>query len=98
MMGEKTQSRRSPSGQPPRQVAAGVEGQPKKQEPLPVWFFVGIIFAIYGVIILVTGLTEISHPPDTVLSSLHPAIWWGAIIAALGALFVVTTGPWKSRR
>ncbi|MGH9402159.1 MAG: hypothetical protein ACRD2P_08640 [Terriglobia bacterium] len=97
-MEEKPQSGRDKSGQPPGKAATGVDDRPKKKEPLPVWFFVGIIFVIYGVMILVTGLTEISHPPDTVLSSLHPAIWWGAVITALGALFVVTTGPWKSRR
>lgn len=97
-MDEKSQSARGKGGEPPRKVAAGVEDQPKKIEPLPVWFFVGIIFVIYGIIILVTGLTELSHPPDTILSNLHPAVWWGAIITALGALFVVTTGPWKSRQ
>ena len=85
-------------GAPLHQVTAGIADQPQKNMPLPVWFFVGIIFIIYGLIILVTGLLEISHPPDTVLSSLHPAIWWGAIIAGLGGLFVYTTGPWKLRR
>jgi FtsH-binding integral membrane protein len=94
-MNEKPESVRA--GGPPRQVIAGVEDRPKKKEPLPVWFFVGIILVIYGVMIFVTGLTEISHPPDTVLAQLHAAIWWGAIIAALGAVFIYTAGPWRSQ-
>ncbi|HTV56576.1 MAG TPA: hypothetical protein VMI06_16895 [Terriglobia bacterium] len=67
---------------------AGLEDPgPKKQLPLPVWFFVGIIFMIYGVMILVTGLLEFSHPPHTVLWRLHPAIWWGAVILLVGVFF-----------
>ena len=92
-MEERPKGGRSDGGQPPRQVAAGVEDRPHKKQPLPVWFFVGIIFVIYGLIIFVTGLTEISHPPHTVLSELHPAIWWGAIIAALGGFFTYKFGP-----
>jgi hypothetical protein len=67
---------------------AGLEGPgPKKQLPLPVWFFVGIIFVVYGVIILVTGLVEFSNPPHTELWQLHPAIWWGAVILLVGVFF-----------
>jgi hypothetical protein len=29
---------------------------------LPVWFFVGVILLIYGILILATGLYEFSHP------------------------------------
>jgi hypothetical protein len=29
---------------------------------VPVWFFVGVILLIYGVLILATGLYEFSHP------------------------------------
>ncbi len=97
-MEEKSQSKRSSGGEPPRHTAAGVEGRSRKSEPLPVWFFVGIIFVIYGLIILITGLTEISHPPHTILSGVHPAIWWGAVIAALGGFFMYRFGPWNVRR
>jgi hypothetical protein len=84
---EKSQGQRSGGGTG-RKVAAGVEDtDPKKQMPLPVWFFVGIIFVVYGVMILVTGLIEFSHPAHTELWQLHPAIWWGAVILAVGVFF-----------
>lgn len=86
------------TGPPPRQTAAGVEDRREKSAPLPVWFFVGIIFAIYGVLIFITGLTEISHPPATVLSYIHPAIWWGGVILAVGCFFIYRFGPWRIRR
>lgn len=67
---------------------AGVEDVgPKRQGPLPVWFFVGIIFVLYGVIILITGFAELSNPPQTELWQLHAAVWWGAVILVVGALF-----------
>jgi hypothetical protein len=83
-------------GDRPHRVAVGAE-DPPEGKMLPVWFFVGIIFLIYGVIILITGLLEIHHPPATVLAAeLHPTIWWGAILTALGGFYVLYFGPWKS--
>jgi hypothetical protein len=55
---------------------------------IPVWFFVGIILLIYGVIILATGIYEFSHPPATVLANLYPAIWWGGLLTIIGAVYV----------
>jgi len=63
---------------------------------VPVWFFVGMILLIYGVIILATGLYEFSHPPATVLSYLHPAIWWGALLTIVGGVYVYLYLPRKS--
>ena len=96
-MDEKSKGERK-DGNPPHQVAAGLEDNPRKKMPLPVWFFVGMILAIYGVMILITGILEFSHPPATVLARLHPAIWWGCILCVVGVLFVYLTGPWKSKR
>ena len=62
---------------------------------IPVWFFVGVILLIYGVIILATGLYELSHPPDTVLANLRPAIWWGALLTIVGAVYVYIYKPRK---
>ncbi len=63
---------------------------------IPVWFFVGLILLIYGVIILGTGIYEFSHPPSTVLSHLHPAIWWGALLTIVGGIYVYLYLPQKS--
>jgi divalent metal cation (Fe/Co/Zn/Cd) transporter len=62
---------------------------------IPVWFFVGVILLIYGVLILATGLYEFSHPPATVLAYLHPAVWWGALLAIVGAVYVYVYMPRK---
>jgi len=62
---------------------------------IPVWFFVGIILFIYGIIICITGITEISNPPKTVLANLHAPIWWGAVLAVFGGLFTCLFRPKK---
>ena len=43
----------------------------EKHHIIPVWFFVGLLFLVYGVLILGSGLAEWSHPPNTVLAELH---------------------------
>jgi hypothetical protein len=65
-----------------------MDGPQSKRHMIPVWFFVGVILLIYGVLILATGLYELSHPPSTVLAELRPAIWWGALLTVIGAIYV----------
>jgi len=60
---------------------------------IPVWFFVGLLLGIYGVLILVSGLLEWSHPPATVLAELHAPVWWGALLAAVGGSYTVVYWP-----
>ena len=62
---------------------------------IPVWFFAGILIFIYGVLIFISGLTEWSHPPDTVLASLHAPVWWGGFMILMGGLFVHLFRPKK---
>lgn len=76
------------SGHPPRPVAVAVmDNEPHKHHMLSVWFFIGIILAFDGVLIFAEGLHELSHPPGTVLESLHSPIWWGALMAVVGVVF-----------
>ena len=60
---------------------------------LPVWFFVGVLFLIYGVLIVASGLSEWSSPPDTALSNLHAPVWWGAIMVVVGLIYTVAFRP-----
>ena len=61
--------------------------QAREKEPLPIWFFVGAILVVYGIIVLGSGL--VWPHPATVLAHLRPALWWGAIMILFGAVFVV---------
>ncbi len=96
-MEEKPQSVRSGGGGGGPHVAADVEdSKPRGHRMIPVWFFVGVILFVYGLIILATGIYEYSSPPPTVLANLHPALWWGAFLTVLGGIYVYIHKPKKS--
>ena len=63
-----------------------------KSEIIPVWFFVGVLFLVYGILIFASGLAEWSHPPATVLANLHAPVWWGGLLIVLGAVYC---GPFR---
>jgi len=87
-MDTKTQGKRD-EGQPPRPVAVDLmDDEPHKHRMLPVWFFIGVILFVYGVMILAQGIYEFSHPVGTVLERLHAAVWWGALMIVVGVVFV----------
>jgi hypothetical protein len=68
----------------------------EKHHIIPVWFFVGLLLLIYGILIFVTGLAEWSHPPDTVLADAHAPVWWGGLMTVLGAVYCVMFRPGKA--
>lgn len=79
-----------PGGDPPRRVGVDVaDPERPKHRMLPVWFFIGIILLIYGVLIFIQGLHDLSQSTGTVLESLHPAVWWGIIMAVVGLIFTL---------
>ena len=58
----------------------------KRGEPLPIWFFVGLILLAYGALVELAALV---YPVGaTVLASLRPGLWWGAIMIVAGATFL----------
>ncbi|HVH60778.1 MAG TPA: hypothetical protein VM709_10610 [Candidatus Sulfotelmatobacter sp.] len=60
---------------------------------IPIWFFVGFLLLVYGSLILVSGLAEWSHPPNTVLANLHAPVWWGGLLVVLGLVYCVKYYP-----
>jgi hypothetical protein len=68
----------------------------EKHHIIPVWFFVGLLLLIYGILIFASGLAELSHPPDTVLAELHAPVWWGGLLIVLGGIYCMMFRPGKS--
>lgn len=81
---------------PGKKAAVDADDKPHQPHMLPVWFFIGVELVIYGVLILGEGLVQFRHPPDTVLANLHPAVWWGALLLALGVFYTWTYRPGKN--
>ena len=65
----------------------------KHQQIIPVWFFVGVLLLVYGILILASGLAEWSHPPNTVLVEKHAPVWWGGLLLVLGAAYCIKFFP-----
>ena len=57
----------------------------------PIWYFVGLILSVIGLIILLTGIYMLILPAQSkpVLGELHPDIWWGAIMVIVGVIFIL---------
>jgi hypothetical protein len=66
-----------------------------ERHAISIWFFVGALLFVYGVLIMGAGLWEWIHPTPTtvVLSNLHVAVWWGAGLIILGAAYVIRYRP-----
>lgn len=65
----------------------------ERHKMLPVWFFIGILLFIYGLIIFVTSVREWSHPPAVVLSQYHPGVWGGSVLLIIGGFYVFHFWP-----
>lgn len=68
----------------------------EKHHIIPVWFFVGVLLLVYGVMIFISGLAEWSHLPDTVLAELHAPVWWGMLLMVLGSVYCWVFRPGRA--
>lgn len=68
----------------------------KRGHMVPVWFFIGVLLTIYGVIILVTAIADFSRPTTVVLANYHPGIFGGILLLSIGAFY--TFWFWPGRR
>ncbi len=64
---------------------------------LSIWFFIGLLLTLYGILILGSGLYELWVPPahPVVLANLHPGIWWGAVLLVIGLIYFIRFYPKK---
>lgn len=68
-------------------------GAAARKQPVPIWFFVGLLLLIYGVIILLAGIYQFAHPPATVLEQYHATFWGGCALTIFGAAYVALFRP-----
>jgi hypothetical protein len=67
-----------------------------KKQQISIWFFIGGLLTIYGVLILGVSLYDYnSEGSKVVLSELHIGVWWGALLLILGAVYTYTFAPWR---
>jgi hypothetical protein len=66
---------------------------------IEIWFFIGALLFLYGVLILGAGIYHLVYPPlqHTALYELHSDIWWGALLLVLGLFYTMRYWPWRRR-
>jgi len=67
----------------------------EKHHIIPVWFFVGVLLLVYGMMIFASGIYALAHPPENrvVLYDLHADIWWGGLLVILGLIYTLHFRP-----
>ncbi len=68
---------------------------------IPIWFFIGGLLAVYGLLVLGSGIYGAIHPPPpehrVALWEYHADIWWGAVMVIVGIVYVVRFRPGKEK-
>lgn len=65
---------------------------------LSIWFFVGVLLATYGVLILAAGVRDFNTPARPVaMAHLHLPVWWGIGLLALGGIYLVHFRPGRTK-
>jgi len=65
-----------------------------RQGMVSIWFFIGALLLVYGVLITGAGVYDLSNPQahPVVHAELHAGIWWGLLLLVLGIFY-----SWKFR-
>jgi len=62
---------------------------------ISIWFFIGVLLTIYGLLICGYGVYELASGAhaDVTLWQLHAPVWWGGVMFALGAFYCLKFKP-----
>ncbi len=76
-----------------KNVDTGLQVHHEHHEMLPVWFFIGVLLLIYGVIILYVGIRDYNNLGTVVLAKYHASLWGGIVLILLGGGYAVRFWP-----
>jgi hypothetical protein len=67
---------------------------------IPIWFFIGSLLSVYGVLVLGSGIYGWVHPPAQKLAlwELHADVWWGILLLVVGLIYVAKYRPSKTAK
>ena len=66
---------------------------------ISIWFFIGVLLALYGAMIAGYGIFEWStgnYVPGVQLTRLHAPVWWGALLGLLGLFYAIRFAPGRT--
>jgi uncharacterized membrane protein len=77
----------------PSTSSTNTEDRARRREPLSIWFLVGSLCLVYGLVLIPIGIYQFQHPPAVVLAQLHATFWWGIGMTIFGAFYVARFRP-----
>lgn len=71
-----------------------------RHHQVPIWFFIGALLTVYGVLIAAVGVYNLVYPPvhKVALWEKHADLWWGALLIVIGLVYSIRFWPWSSTR
>jgi hypothetical protein len=71
-----------------------------KQHPFSIWFVIGLLLNVYGLLILGAGIYGYFVPEanKVVLHQLHAGIWWGILLLAMGVFYTLRFNPKNEKK
>lgn len=58
-----------------------------------VWFYIGALLCVYGVMLTAAGVYQWVHPPATVLAEKHATFWAGTLFLLVGGAYALSYWP-----
>jgi hypothetical protein len=68
---------------------------------ISIWFFIGTLLLIYGIIITIANIVEMINPTSgkqPILSELNFGVWWGILLIIVGLVYFIGFRPWKIKK
>ena len=68
---------------------------------ISIWFFIGSLLLIYGIIITLSNIAEAAFGAfrrSVVLGDVHFGIWWGFLLVIIGLFYFISFRPWKNKK
>ena len=66
-----------------------------RKKAVSIWYFIGLLILVYGLLVLSAGIGELFSPSTVVLAELHVGIWWGVFLILVGAIYAYCFRPRK---
>jgi len=74
----------------------------ESEHQVPIWFFIGALLLLYGLIIFGVGVYHLVVPPPpearVALYDLHADVWWSALMIVTGAFYCLRFRPDRAAR
>jgi hypothetical protein len=86
----------------------------EEQHQIPLWFFIGALLLVYGILIAAAGLYYMFYPPESIRAimdsakaadkaqlqiwKLHAGVWWGCLLTIIGVVYCLRFNPMRAKK